>query len=451
MSKKIYLLDTNVYLTDYEALYKFGTGDIIIPLKVLEEVDKQKKRQDGVGLNARNFIRILDELRLKGNLNNGVRIDKGLGIVKTRFSNLSFLPEDFDKTQADNVILACALEVKQENPNKKVIVVSLDINLRVRCDAVGLECEAYTENQVVKKTGDIYSGCGRLLIDDQIIDRFYNGEEIFLESNEQTKDFKPNQFIILISSANEKKTGLARFVAFNKPLAKVREYVKGKEGVIFGLTPRNKEQQMAMNLLMDEDIPIVSLMGSAGTGKTLMAIAAALEHVINREGEDSQKYEKIIVSRSVMPMGKDIGFLPGTMEEKMAPWVAPIQDNLDTLFSNKANKNLDPLEHYKEKGIIQVEALTYIRGRSLNNAFIIIDECQNMNLHEIKTVLTRVGENTKIVLTGDVEQIDNIYLNETTNGFTYAVEKLKESELSGHVTLTRGERSKVATLAAKVL
>ena len=208
---------------------------------------------------------------------------------------------------------------------------------------------------------------------------------------------------------------------------------------------------MAMNLLMDEDIPIVSLMGSAGTGKTLMAIAAALEHVINREGEDNQKYEKIIVSRSVMPMGKDIGFLPGTMEEKMAPWVAPVQDNLDTLFSNKANKNLDPLEHYKEKGIIQVEALTYIRGRSLNNAFIIIDECQNMNIHEIKTVLTRVGENTKIVLTGDVEQIDNIYLNETTNGFTYAVEKLKESELSGHVTLTRGERSKVATLAAKVL
>ena len=161
---------------------------------------------------------------------------------------------------------------------------SLDINLRVRCDAVGLECEAYTENQVVKKTGDIYSGCGRLLIDDQIIDRFYNNEEIYLENIEQTKEFKPNQFIILISSANEKKTGLARFVAFNKPLAKVKEYVKGKEGVIFGLTPRNKEQQMAMNLLMDEDIPIVSMMGSAGTGKTLMSIAAALEHVINQIG-----------------------------------------------------------------------------------------------------------------------------------------------------------------------
>lgn len=450
MSKKIYVLDTNCYLTDYEAIYKFGTGDIIIPLKVLEEVDKHKKRQDGVGLNARNFIRILDELRTKGNLNKGVRIDKGLGIVRARSSDVSTLPPDFDPSQADNAILACALSIKNENPDKKVIVVSLDINLRVRCDALGIDCEAYTENQVIKKANDIYTGQSRLVVDDQLIDRFYAGEQIFLEEDENTKDFKPNQFVILVSSANEKKSGLSRFVAFNKPLLKVKEFVKTKEGTIFGLTPRNKEQQMALNLLMDESVPVVSMMGSAGTGKTLLAIAAALEYVINREGE-GQKYEKIIVSRSVMPMGKDIGFLPGTMEEKMAPWVAPIQDNLDTLFSNKAFKNLDPLEHYKEKGIIQVEALTYIRGRSLNNAFIIIDECQNMNTHEIKTVLTRVGENTKIVLTGDVEQIDNIYLNETTNGLTYAIEKLKGSELTGHVSLTKGERSKVATLAAKLL
>lgn len=450
MSKKIYILDTNVYLTDYEALYKFGTSDIVIPLKVLEEVDKQKKRQDGVGLNARNFIRVLDELRAKGNLNKGVRIEKGHGIVKAKPSNLTELPEDFDKSLPDNAILACALTEQRENPLKKVIVVSLDINLRVRCDALGLECEAYTENQVIKRANDIYTGFSRLLIDDQMIDRFYSGEQIFLESDDNTKEFKPNQYVILVSSSNEKKTGLARFVAFNKPLLRVKEYVKGKEGTVFGLTPRNKEQQMALNLLMDDNVPVVSMMGSAGTGKTLLAIAAALEFVINQE-DDNKKYEKIIVSRSVMPMGKDIGFLPGTMEEKMAPWVAPIQDNLDTLFSNKAFKNLDPLEHYKEKGVIQVEALTYIRGRSLNNAFIIIDECQNMNIHEIKTVLTRVGENTKIVLTGDVEQIDNIYLNETTNGLTYAIEKLKESELTGHITLTKGERSKVATLAAKLL
>lgn len=449
MSKKIYVLDTNCYLTDYEAIYKFGIGDIIIPLKVLEEVDKHKKRQDGVGLNARNFIRILDDLRSKGNLNKGVRIDKGLGIVRARPSDLSTLPPDFDPNQPDNSILACALSEKLENPNKKVVVVSLDINLRVRCDALGIECEAYTENQVIKKANDLYTGHARLLVDDQLIDRFYAGEQIFLESDENTKDFKPNQFIILVSSSNEKKTGLSRFVAFNKPLLKVKEYVKGREGTVFGLTARNKEQQMALNLLMDDNVPVVTLMGRSGGGKTLLSVAAALEYVINQEGEN--RYEKIIVTRSVVPMGKDIGFLPGLMADKMAPWVAPIQDNLDTLFSGKENKKLDPLALYKEKGIIQVEALTYIRGRSLNNAFIIVDECQNMTAHEIKTVLTRVGENTKIVLTGDVEQIDNIYLNEMTNGLTYAIEKLKHSELTGHVTLVKGERSKVATVAASLL
>jgi PhoH-like ATPase len=449
MSKKIYVLDTNVYLTDCESIYKFGNGDIIIPLKVLEEVDKHKKRQDGVGLNARNFIRILDDLRLKGNLNKGVRIDKGLGIVRARSSDFSTLPSDFDPYQADNAILACALSIKNENPGKKVIVVSLDINLRVRCDALGLDCEAYTENQVVKKSNEIYSGQAKLLVDDQIIERFYNDELIFIEKDENTKSFKPNQFIVLISSSNDKKTALSRFVAFNKPLLKVKEYVKGKAGTVFGLYPRNKEQQMAMNLLMDEDVPVVSMLGSAGCGKTLLAIAAALEFVIERQ-DDKKKYEKIIVSRSIMPMGKDIGFLPGSLEEKMAPWIAPIDDNLDTLFSSKTRKS-NPIQFYKENGTIQVEALTYIRGRSLNNAIIIIDECQNMNAHEIKTVLTRVGENTKIILTGDIEQIDNTYLNETTNGLTYAVEKLKESELTGHITLTKGERSKVATLAAKLL
>jgi PhoH-like ATPase len=451
MTKKTYILDTNVYLTDSNSLFKFGSSDIIIPLKVLEEVDKHKNRQDGVGLNARNFIRVLDDLRSKGNLNKGVRIDKGLGIVKAKTSDPSILPPDFDITMADNLILACALSEKKESPTKKVIVVSLDINLRVRCDALGILCESYTENQIVKRTSEIFEGYSELLIDDQIIDRFYAGEDIYLEETPQTKDFLANQFIILISSANVKKSGIARFTSFNKPLKKIKEYVKGKEGTVFGLVSKNKEQLMALNLLMDPEVPIVTLMGRAGTGKTLLAIASALEHVINGEVEENNQYHKIIVSRPIMPMGKDLGFLPGTAEEKMAPWIAPIQDNLDTLFSGKRDKKHDPLEFYKEKGTIQVEALTYIRGRSLNNAYIIVDECQNMTMHEIKTILTRVGENTKIVLTGDVEQIDNLYLNETTNGLTYAIERLKGSELSGHITLIKGERSKVATLAARVL
>ena len=211
--------------------------------------------------------------------------------------------------------------------------------------------------------------------------------------------------------------------------------------VFNSLSPRNKEQAFAINLLSDDSISLVSLIGKAGTGKTLTAIAAGLELVLEKSG-----YDKLIVSRPVMPMGKDIGFLPGTLEEKMLPWLAPVQDNLETLLSGKENFKM-----FQERGIIEIEALTYIRGRSINNAYIIIDEAQNLTMHEIKTIITRVGNNTKIVLTGDIEQIDNDYTDETSNGLAYAVEKFKEYEISGHVTLVRGERSKIATLASKIL
>ena len=450
--KKIYVLDTNVYLTDHESLYKFGTNDIVIPFKVLEEIDKNKKRQDVVGFNARNFIKTLDELRDKGSIVKGVRINKGLGLIKARTVDASILPQDFDKTQADNIILACALQEKKDNPDKKVIVVSLDVNLRVRCDVLGLACETYNENQVVSKSSEIFTGYSSLVVEDDFLEQFYAGHELFLEKNEQTKNFKPNQFIILHSNINEKKSGVAKFVSFTKPLYKIKEYVKSKEGTVFGLSPRNKEQQMALNLLMDPEVPVVTLMGSAGTGKSLCAVAAALEFVINGEAEEKKRYDRIIISRPIMPLGKDIGYLPGTADEKLSPWIAPIQDAIDLLFSgNKSNKRTDPLAYYKDKGMIQIEALTYIRGRSLNNAFIIFDECQNMTMHEIKTVLTRVGENTKIVLTGDVSQIDNLYVNETNNGLTHIVEKFKDTELAGHITMIKGERSKVATYASKVL
>jgi PhoH-like ATPase len=258
---------------------------------------------------------------------------------------------------------------------------------------------------------------------------------------------------MLHSNVNEKKSAVARFTTFLKPLSKVKEYVKSREGTVFGLSPRNKEQQMALNLLMDPTVPVVTLMGSAGCGKTLCAVAAALEYVINGEAEDKKKYDRIIISRPIMPLGKDIGFLPGTADEKLSPWIAPIQDAIDLLFSSNKDKGKrpDPLAYYKDKGMIQIEALTYIRGRSLNNCFIIFDECQNLTKHEIKTILTRVGDNTKIVLTGDVSQIDNVYVNETDNGLTHVIEKFKDTELAGHITMVKGERSKVATFAAGVL
>ena len=243
---------------------------------------------------------------------------------------------------------------------------------------------------------------------------------------------------MLVSNSNDKKTALARFFSYNDPLVKMY-----KMDNVWGIDARNKEQSFALELLMDPDVEVVSLIGQAGSGKTLLAVAAGLEQVL---GDDSE-YKKLIVSRPIQPLGKDIGFLPGTLEEKMDPWLMPIKDNLEFLLGN----DRDTVKMYFEKGVIEIEAITYIRGRSITNAFIIIDEAQNLTRHELKTILTRVGEGTKIILTGDIEQIDNIYIDETSNGLTYAVEKFKEYDISGHITLQKGERSKVATLAAKIL
>ncbi len=438
MAKKTYVLDTNVYLSDPTAFKNFGRNDVVIPLKVLEEIDKQKKRQDGVGANARHTIRLLDEYRGKGSLEKGVRIEKGKGLLRARISDINALPAESNKKDPDNIILACALN--EVNDGKRVVVVSRDINLRVRCDALGIPCEGYDINQVVNDRSELYTGFERHLVDDQTIDHFYAGEKIFVDKEE--KLLLPNQFVMLISNSNEKKTAFARFLAYNKPLVKAGIHKHG----VWDITPRNKEQSFAIDLLLDPTIPIVSLIGAAGCGKTLLAVAAGLEQVLD-EGSQEPIYNKLVVSRPIMPMGRDIGYLPGTMEEKMAPWLAPVQDNLKFLMGN--DKVL--LEMYAEKGIIEIEALTYIRGRSIANAFIIIDEAQNLSVHELKTIITRVGEGTKIVLTGDIEQIDTVYLDATSNGLSYAVEKFKEHDLAGHVSLQKGERSKVATLAAKVL
>jgi PhoH-like ATPase len=435
MAKKTYVLDTSVYLTDFNSIYSYGTNDIVIPFKVLDEIDKHKKRQDGVGSNARHTIRVLDELRSKGNLHKGVRLKKGAGLVFTKRYDPKLIPPDWDNSP-DNKIIATALTEMREAPNRKTVVVSRDINMRVKCDAIGLPCEDYITGQVVKDVVSLYTGFSECLVDDQFIEQYYSGEPVSLDAEEK---LYPNQYVMLVSSSNPKKTALARHVEQELPLQKIREIKQP----IWGVRPRNKEQAFAMDLLLDPKIPIVSLIGKAGSGKTLCALAAGLAQVM----EDSeQTYKRLVVSRPVMPMGRDLGFLPGTLEEKMAPWLAPVQDNLQFLMGDKAT-----LELYMEKGMIDIEALTYIRGRSISNAFVIIDEAQNLTRHELKTIVTRVGENTKIVLTGDIEQIDNVYIDETSNGLTYAVERMKEHNIAGHVTLRRGERSAVATLAAKIL
>ena len=434
--KRVYALDTNVLLTDYKSIYGYGNNDIIIPLKVLEEIDKHKKRHDGVGANARGIIRILDGLRAKGNLHKGVRLRRGLGIVSVKRFDSKYFPLDLDRRDPDNQIICTALTEKSKT-KRKVIVVTRDINMRVKCDSLGMLCEDYISEKVVQDTSQLYTGFTLHLVDDQVIDHFYAGEDVFIEKDEIK--LGAQQFVMLVSNQNEKKTALAKFVDYNFPVRKVNDYQKNG---VWGLRPRNKEQQFALDLLMDENVSIVTIIGKAGSGKTLMAIASGLEQVI-----ESGRYKKMVVSRPVEPMGKDIGFLPGTMEEKMRPWLMPIQDNLEFLM-NGHNSNID---HYFDDKTIEIEALTYIRGRSISKAYIIIDEAQNLTIHELKTIITRVGEGSKIILTGDIEQIDNVYIDSTTNGLSYAVEKFKTYDLSGHVTLQKGERSKIATLAAKIL
>lgn len=431
MVKKTYVLDTNIYLTDAKSITSFSNNDILVPLKVLDEIDKHKKRQDVVGAQARQTIRKLDQLRSKGNLSKGVRLEKGKGIIKVKSYNPLCLPDDLDLEDSDNQIIATALSEMEENKARKVVVVSRDINMRVKCDALGILTEDYQIEQVVEDPTDLFSGLREITVEDQIIEDFYGGVPVLLEKK---WNIYPNQFVILASALNPKKTALARFLDNSSPLQKIPNITT------WGTKARNKEQQFALDLLMDPKVPVVSLIGKAGSGKTLLALAAGLEQVLGA----SSRYKKIVVTKPIEPMGKDIGFLPGTLEEKMMPWLAPIQDNLQFLMGD----DRITLDMYQEKGQIEIEAMTFIRGRSISNAYILIDEVQNMTQHEIKTVLTRVGEGTKIVLTGDIEQIDNVYIDATNNGLSYVVERLKQETITGHITLMEGERSEVATIAA---
>jgi len=447
MAKKNYILDTSVFLTDAESIFKFENNDIFIPLKVLEEIDKHKKRQDSVGANSRRIIRILDDLRSRGNLQKGVRIEKGKGIVRVMsYESLkeTVFPPDLDIRIPDHTIIATAKAVQVQIPNRKAIIVSRDINMRVICDSIGLLSEDYNNERVVTSSDELYQGFVEHLVDDAVIDQFYEGEEVALDPDDLGYQLCSNQYLMLISNSNPKKTALVRYMGARMNLKRIeRDKIPD-----WRINARNKEQSFAIDLLLDPSVKLVSLVGRAGSGKTLLAIAAGLEQTIGLNvGGSGNLYDRLIVSRPVQPLGKDIGFLPGTLHDKMMPWLMPIQDNLQFLMGN--NKNT--LQMYVEKGKIEIEALTYIRGRSISNAFVIIDEAQNLTMHEIKTIITRIGEGTKIVLTGDIEQIDNAYVNETSNGLAHAVEKFKQFPISGHVTFKKGERSEIASLAAKVL
>ncbi|OUX53778.1 MAG: hypothetical protein CBE47_02410 [Pelagibacteraceae bacterium TMED287] len=311
--------------------------------------------------------------------------------------------------------------------------------MRVKCDAFGLECHDYQPQQVIKSVEKLFDGTETIEVDDDFIDQFYQSSDGVLLPDQNKKLFS-NQYIILTGKSDPKKSAVCRFINYQVPLKKVYNFKD-----IWGLSANNKEQKFAMDLLFDKDIKVVSLTGQAGTGKTLIAAACGLEQVLNST-KSQGGYDKLIITRPVQPLGRDIGFLPGTLEEKMMPWIAPIRDNLEHLFGDRT-----ALDMQLEQGTIEIEAMTYIRGRSISNAFMVVDEAQNLTPHELKTIITRVGHGTKLILTGDIQQIDNSYVDAVSNGLTYAVEKFKEYEISGHVSLIKGERSKLATLASEIL
>jgi PhoH-like ATPase len=433
---KTLILDTNVYLTEAQSLFSFGRSNIAVPTIVLDEIDKHKHRQDTAGLNARTMNRVLDRLRSKGSLLTGVPLGSGKGKVFAAQYDPRYLPNGMDGDDSDNKIIAIAIRLKFEGHD--VAVISRDLNMRVKCDSFGIECYDYQPQQAVKSIDNLFDGAAEITVLDKFIDSFYNNEEVILP--DQKIKLYPNQYLLLKSDEDEKKSAICRFKDYETPLRKVFTYSD-----IWGLSANNKEQKYAMDLLFDSDVQIISLTGQAGTGKTLIAVACGLEQVL-RSSKSQGGYDKLIITRPVQPMGRDIGFLPGTLEEKMMPWIAPLRDNLEYLFGDKT-----ALQMHVEQGVIEIEAMTYIRGRSISNAFMIVDEAQNLTAHELKTIITRVGHGTKLVLTGDIQQIDNSYVDSVSNGLTHAVEKFKEYPLAGHVTLYKGERSKLATLAAEIL
>jgi len=440
--KKKYVVDTNVFLSNHKCLGDFTRkNDVVIPFKVLDEIDNNKERQDSAGVNARAVIRKLDKLRegSEKSLSEGIKFSHDSGEVKIKEAdtNKINLPASFSMNNPDNQIIATALTVMSENPSAEVILVTRDLNVRVKCGSLDIKCENYNDVQAIEESEKLFSGAKELRVDKKLIDKLYRDITYEIYPNELGGiNLHPNEFVNLKSHDGQSSVML-RNIDENNTMHRVQP----NNHRIWNIEPRNREQNYAIDLLQDEEVKLTTLVGKAGTGKTLVALASGLDQVMN-----SNTYKKLIVARPVEPVGRDIGYLPGSFEEKMMPWMKPIKDNLEEFTGGPAG-----LEMCMRNGKIEIEAISYIRGRSISDSFIIIDEAQNNSIHEIKTILTRVGENSKIVLTGDIKQIDSAYIDETSNGLTHAVENYKDQGIAGHCTLLKGERSELATIASEVM
>ncbi len=436
--KKHVVLDTNVLLHNSDAISSFADNVVILPMTVIEELDKFKSRNDELARNARQVIRRLDKLRSRGHLGDGVTMEND-GILKIFLEKDEAAIEGMDMSIPDNRILAAAHYFQVQG--EKVIFVSKDINARLKADALGIEVMDF-EKQTVN-FDELFCGYRELKVAATIVDEFFRQDMYVLEGY----NFSPNEFVLFVDEGNEKHTGIGRAVD-----EKTIGHLNSNFDSAWNTRSRSKEQRMAYELLLDPNIELVTLVGQAGTGKTLLALAAGLEMVLHQE-----QYERLLVSRPIIPLGKDLGYMPGTKDEKLTIWMQPIFDNLTYLMggSKQNNDNGESVRNKVEKllldNTVELEALSYIRGRSIPRQYIVVDEAQNLTPHEVKTIISRAGEGTKIVLTGDPYQIDNPYLDSRSNGLAYTVERLKDQQIHGHVTLLKSERSALAGIAAKYL
>ena len=437
--KKYYILDTNVLLHDPNAIKHFGDNEIIIPMVVIEELDNFKTSSDERGKNARLIARELDALRQKGKLGKGVKLDNG-GVLKVEFPKENKLPSQISFHKADNEILNVAYYYFREQENKTskkpVIIVSKDTNLRIKAEAIGVEAQDYNADKI--KYNELYLGSQELEISSSKIDEFYAKKELILEGT-----YYPNEFLILKSDDGTKKSAVGR-VSLDGKLLKP---LSAQEPAAWGIKPLNKEQRFAMELLLDDRIDLVTLVGSAGTGKTLITLATGLKRTF-----DDENYRRLLVCRPIVPVGRDLGFLPGTMEEKLDAWMGAIYDNLSFLAGKKnPEEGEEEVRYLTSSGKLEIASVSHIRGRTLPKQYMIVDDAQNLTPHEIKTILSRAGEGTKVVVTGDPYQIDTPYLDSESNGLTYLVERFKGQKNYGHITFTKTERSSLADLAGKLL
>lgn len=436
---KNYILDTNVLLHDARALFQFGNNNVIIPITVIEEIDGFKKDMSERGRNARHASRIIDDLRRLGSLIKGVKLNNGGSLYVKISSNksLTMIPDDFQNKKRDTFLFAIALELKNKQ-KIPTILVTKDVYLRIKADALNIAVSDYESDQV--NIEELYAGYTEHFAKSKNIQDLKNNQPIPVEFN-----LMPNQYVVMKDDKNEENIALGRY---DKHQGKIVPLVQMANTIYCRITSRNREQAFALDALLNDSIEFVTLLGKAGTGKTLLAVAASVYKTV-----DENVYNRILVSRPTFPLGQNIGYLPGTVEEKLTPWMYPIADNVELIMhSNNGEKHkIKSFKELVEMGILVIEPLTFIRGRSIHNQYLIVDEAQNLTPHEIKTIITRVGEGTKIILTGDPYQIDNPYIDSSSNGLSHVVDKFKNQSITAHITLSKGERSAISELAANLL